>query len=345
MVANKSAEGVEPKLMPARDMLKALAPYRKSSTARSIWELVITVVPFIILWIAAWKALSVGYWLTLLLTIPTGGFLVRFFLIQHDCGHAAFFPSKKVNEWVGRILGVFTMTPYDNWRRSHAIHHASSGNLDERGVGDIDTMTVREYNNATPKRKFFYRLYRSPIVLFVIGPGYQFLLRNRFPFMFDDDKRKYWISVMGTNISIAVIVALVSSYTGFLAFISVQIPVVMVAASAGVWMFYVQHQFENTSWEGEEKWQMYEAAMMGSSHYDLPAPLRWLTANIGIHHVHHLASRIPYYNLSAVLRDFPELVNIRRLTLLESFSCIKLRLWDEDTRKLVTFDEAAALAV
>ena len=345
MVENNNVPATTPELMPARELLKALAPYRKASTAKSIWELAVTIIPFVILWILAWKALAISYWLTLLIAIPAGGFLVRFFLIQHDCGHAAFFVSKKTNEWVGRILGVFTMTPYDNWRRSHAIHHASSGNLDERGVGDIDTMTVREYNNATSKRKFFYRLYRSPIVLFVIGPSYQFLLRNRFPFMFDDDKKKYWLSVMGTNISIVIIVALVSFYTGFWAFIAVQLPIVMIAASIGVWMFYVQHQFENTSWEGEEKWQMYEAAMMGSSHYDLPAPLRWLTANIGIHHVHHLASRIPYYNLGAVLRDFPELANIRRLTLMQSFSCIKLRLWDEDRRKLVTFSEASTIGV
>lgn len=334
-MAEKASE-----LMPARDLLKALAPYRVPSTRHGIWELFVTIVPFVILWIAAWWALSVSVWLSLAICIPAGGFLVRFFLIQHDCGHGAFFKSKKVNDWIGRILGVFTMTPYDNWRRSHAIHHATSGNLDERGVGDIDTMTVREYQTATKKRRFFYRLYRSPFVLFVIGPSYQFLLRNRFPFMFDDNKRSYWTCVMGTNLSIIAVVAIVAYYTGVGSFIAVQLPITIVAASIGVWMFYVQHQFEHTSWEGEKNWVMYEAALEGSSHYDLPAPFRWMTANIGVHHIHHLASRVPFYRLHDVMKDFPELANIRRLTFLESLKCINLRLWDEDSKTMVSFADA-----
>ncbi len=344
MAIKDLADGDEPQLMPARDLLKALAPYRAPSSARGIWELSVTIMPFVVLWIAAWWALSFSYWLTLAISIPAGGFLVRFFLIQHDCGHGAFFRSKKVNDWIGRILGVFTMTPYDNWRRSHAIHHATSGNLDERGVGDIDIMTVREYRESSKKRQLLYRLYRSPFVLFVIGPSYQFLLRNRFPFMFDDNKKSYWISVMGTNISIAAVISIIAYFVGFGSFVAVQLPITIVAASIGVWMFYVQHQFERTSWEGEEKWEMYEAALKGSSHYDLPGPLRWMTANIGVHHIHHLASRIPFYRLHDVMRDYPELANIRRLTLWQSLSCIKLRLWDEDSKRMVTFAQARAIA-
>lgn len=332
-------------LLPARELLKALAPYREPSTRRGIWELAVTIVPFIGLWIAAWLALSVSYWLTLVISVLAGGFLVRFFLIQHDCGHGAFFRSRKVNNWIGRILGVFTMTPYDNWKRSHAIHHATSGNLDERGVGDIDTMTVREYYDATPARRFIYRLYRSPFVLFVIGPSYQFLLRNRFPFMFDNDKRSYFVSVMGTNVAIGLVIAFVAYFVGVGSFFAVQIPVTIVAASIGVWMFYVQHQFEHTSWEGEDKWVMYEAALKGSSHYDLPGPFRWMTANIGVHHIHHLASRIPFYRLHDVMRDFPELAGIRRLTFFQSLACIKLRLWDEEAKKMVSFADARAIAV
>ncbi|MCF6320674.1 MAG: fatty acid desaturase [Rhizobiaceae bacterium] len=343
MASNNKKAGKERELMSARDLLKALAPYRKPSGVRSIWELVVTIVPFIVLSVAAWMALSVSYWLTLAISLPAGGFLVRFFLIQHDCGHRAFFNSKKTNDWVGRILGVFTLTPYDNWRRSHAIHHATSGNLDERGVGDIDMLTVREYRAASKSRQFWYRVYRSPIVLFVIGPAYQFLLRNRAPLMFDNDKRRYYISVMGTNLAIAAIVATLIYYIGLGPFLAVHLPITMVAATIGVWMFYVQHQFENTLWDGEERWEMYEAALKGSSHYDLPAPLRWITANIGVHHVHHLASRIPYYRLQDVLRDFPELVDIRRLTLKQSLACINLRLWDEDSRKLVSFAEARSI--
>jgi omega-6 fatty acid desaturase (delta-12 desaturase) len=311
---------------------------------RSIWELVVTIVPFVVLWIGAWFALSVSYWLTLAISLVAAGFLVRFFLIQHDCGHGAFFSSKKTNDWVGRILGVFTLTPYDIWRRSHAIHHATSGNLDERGVGDIDMLTVREYRAASWGRRFGYRLYRSAPVLFLIGPAYQFLLRNRLPQMFNSKKRSYWISAMGTNLSIAIVVAIIAYFLGLGSFLAVQLPITIVAASIGVWMFYVQHQFENTSWDGADKWQMYEAALKGSSHYDLPAPFAWLTANIGVHHIHHLASRIPYYRLQDVLRDFPELADIRRLTFIQSLSCINLRLWDEDNNKLVSFSEAKAIA-
>ncbi len=344
MAGNKSTANTQRELMSARDLLKALAPYRTPSPFRSVWELMVTIVPFVILSIAAWMALSVSYWLTLAISLPAGGFLVRFFLIQHDCGHRAFFSSKKTNDWVGRILGVFTLTPYDNWRRSHAIHHATSGNLDERGVGDIDMLTVREYRASSKSRQFWYRVYRSPVILFIVGPAYQFLLRNRAPLMFDNDRRRYFISVMGTNLAIAAIAATLIYYIGLGPFFAVHLPITMVAASIGVWMFYVQHQFENTLWDGEERWEMYEAALKGSSHYDLPAPLRWITANIGVHHVHHLASRIPFYRLQDVLRDFPELVEIRRLTLKQSFSCINLRLWDEDNRKLVSFAEARTIS-
>jgi len=344
MSRTKSAVAEDRELLPAKDLLKALAPYRQPDFRKSIFELVVTIIPFVTFWIAAWVSLSISYWLTMMFSVIAGGFLVRFFLIQHDCGHGAFFRSKKTNDWVGRILGVVTLTPYDIWRRSHAIHHATSGNLDERGVGDIDTLTIAEYRALSAKGKFLYRLYRSPPVLFIIGPAYQFLLRNRLPLMFNSDKRDYWISAMGTNLSIVIVAAIFAYFMGLGAFLAVHLPITLVAASIGVWMFYVQHQFEDTFWEGEEKWQMYEAALKGSSHYDLPAPFRWLTANIGIHHIHHLASRIPYYRLQDVMRDFPELVDIRRLTFRQSLSCLNLRLWDEENRRLVSFAQAQAIA-
>ena len=345
MNGNEDAAYHRRELMPARELLKALAAYREPSSKRSIWELVATIVPFIGLWAAAWFAMSLSYWLTLAICIIAGGFLVRFFLIQHDCGHRAFFHSKNANDWMGRILGVITLTPYDIWRRSHAIHHSTSGNLDERGVGDIDILTVREYQASSRGRRLAYRLYRSAPVLFIIGPAYQFLLRNRLPQMFNSDKRSYWISAMGTNLSIAIVIVICAYFLGLGSFLAVHLPITIVAASIGVWMFYVQHQFENTMWEGAENWEMYEAALKGSSHYDLPAPLAWLTANIGVHHVHHLASRIPFYRLQDVLRDFPELVNIRRLTFMQSLACIKLRLWDEENKKLVSFSDAQAIPV
>ena len=330
-------------LMPARELLKALAPYREASATRSTIELIITGVPFALLWAAAWWSLSTSYWLTLALSIPAAGFLVRLFLIQHDCGHGAFFRQKKVNDWVGRILGVFTMTPYDDWRRSHAIHHASSGNLDERGIGDIDTKTVKEYRALSRRERALYRVYRHPLVLFGVGPAYQFLLRHRLPQYGVNTKNNRWISAMGTNATLAIVAGLMIYAVGFVPFLIIQLPITIMAASIGVWLFYVQHQFEQTSWEGESKWQLYESALKGSSHYDLPQPLRWMTANIGVHHIHHLASRIPFYHLPKVLRDYPELADIRRLTFVQSLSCLRLRLWDEEGKKLVTFAEARAL--
>ncbi len=332
-----SSTETDTKAVPARDWLKILAGYRKPDLKHSLFELVVSVAVFIALWVAAWMALSVSYLLTLLISIPAGAFLVRFFLIQHDCGHYAFFKSRRVNDWVGRILGVFTLTPYEVWRNDHAIHHATTGNLDKRGTGDIDTLTVREYEARSPGGRLAYRLYRHPIVMFGIGPAYNFLLRNRLPTGGRSASAKYWISAMGTNIATLALVGSIIYLVGAATFFMVQLPITIFAASIGVWMFYVQHQFEDTYWAENEEWNMPEAALLGSSYYDLPAPLSWLTGHIGVHHVHHLNSRIPYYRLPEVLRDHPALVSVRRLTLMESFACVKLRLWDENQNKMVPF--------
>lgn len=324
----------------ARDWLQVLARYREPDHARSILELAVTIAAFAALWVLAWAAMSVGYWLTLLLAIPAAGFLVRLFLIQHDCGHGAFFRKRAANDWVGRALGILTFTPYDVWRRSHAIHHASSGNLDQRGIGDIDTLTVREYLARSWWGRLGYRLYREPLVMFGIGPSYIFMLKHRLPFGFMRAGWRPWISAMATNLGIAVVSVAVIWLVGIDKFLMVQLPVVALAASLGVWLFYVQHQFEETVWAKSESWNQHEAALYGSSHYDLPQPLKWMSANIGIHHVHHLYSRIPFYRLPEVLRDHPELAGIHRLTLSESLACVKLKLWDEARQRLVTFREA-----
>jgi omega-6 fatty acid desaturase (delta-12 desaturase) len=333
----------EKSLLPTRELLKALAPYREPDHTRSTLELAITGCAFVLLWAAAWWALSISYWLTLAICVPAAAFNVRLFLIQHDCGHSAFFRRKDVNDWVGRILGVLTLTPYDYWRRSHAIHHATSGNLDKRGIGDIDVVTVKEYRALPRSGRILYRLYRHPIVMFIIGPAYQFLLRNRLPLVLAEADRRYWISTMGTNVSVGIVVGIMIYVVGLGPFLMVQLPVTLIASSIGVWLFYVQHQFEHTQWDKDEDWQIHDAALYGSSHYDLPGVLRWITANIGVHHVHHLSSRIPFYRLPQVLRDFPELSEVRRLTLFESFACLKLRLWDENQRRLVSLKEARAL--
>jgi omega-6 fatty acid desaturase (delta-12 desaturase) len=323
----------------ARDWLEVLSRYREPDPWRSALEILVTFAPLAGLWLLAWAALSVSYWLTLAFTVPAAIFLVRMFLIQHDCGHGTFFRRKRMNDWVGRVIGVFTLTPYDVWRRSHAIHHASSGNLDKRGVGDIDTLTVKEYRALSPLRRLLYRIYRSPFVLFGIGPSYLFLLQNRLPFGFMNDAG-YWLSAMATNAAIALFAALMIWVFGVKPFLAVHLPIVMLASSIGVWLFYIQHQFEDTSWDHEPGWNVHDAALQGSSYYALPQPLRWLTANIGVHHVHHLYSRIPYYRLGQVLRDHPELQQVKRITLRESLSCTRLKLWDEKRRRLVSFREA-----
>ena len=317
--------------------MEILAPYRRPSNARGIMEIGITLVPLVVLWVLIWLTLDIGYWLALLLAVPAAGFMVRLFMIQHDCGHGGFFRHRLMNDWVGRVLGVLTVTPYDFWRRTHALHHASSGNLDRRGFGDVDTLTVREYQALSLWGRLRYRLYRHPAIMFGIGPTYLFVLRNRLPLGLMREGWTPWLSTMATNFAIAAVVATLIWFMGIGAFLLVHMPVMLLAASIGVWLFYVQHQFEHTFWDENPQWDRHEAALHGSSHYDLPGVLRWFTANIGMHHVHHLSSGIPYYRLPQALRDHPELRSVSRLTLLQSFGCVRLVLWDETQRRLVSF--------
>lgn len=327
---------------------ETLARYRAPSDGRAVVEVAITAVPFGVLWILAWLALGVGYWLCLMIAVPAAGFLVRLFMIQHDCGHGAFFRRRAANDWLGRVIGVLTLTPYDFWRHTHAVHHATSGNLDRRGMGDVRTLTVREYRALSPWRRVLYRLYRHPAVTFGLGPTYLFLLQHRLPVGLMRRGRAPWISVMSTNVAIAVLAAVAVWFGGLQPFLLVHLPIALLASSIGVWLFYVQHQFENTAWDADSRWNVHEAALHGSSHYDLPGVLRWFTANIGVHHVHHLCSRIPYYRIPQVLHDHPEIAAVGRLTLCESLRCVRLVLWDEQRRRLISFrqlrDETALVA-
>ncbi|MGB8811973.1 MAG: fatty acid desaturase [Paracoccaceae bacterium] len=327
----------------ARDWVQVLAKYRDPSTFRSLIEIAVTMGPFLGIWALAYWALSYSVLITLALTVVNGLFLVRLFAIQHDCGHSAFFHQRGVSDWVGRALGVLTLTPYDVWKRAHSIHHSSHGNLDRRGMGDIDTITVAEYNMRTAWGRFKYRLYRNPVVLFGLGPSYIFFIDNRLPFGFFKSGWRYWVSAMGTNAGILFILTVLYYFGGWQPILLIWLPTVLVAASAGVWLFYVQHQFELTNWDHEENWQLHDAALNGSSHYVMPQPLQWLTANIGVHHVHHLYSRIPFYRLPEVLRDFPPLAKAQRMTMRESFANAKLHLWDEKSRRLMSFAQARAL--
>jgi omega-6 fatty acid desaturase (delta-12 desaturase) len=325
-----------------RALPQLLARYREPDSARGVFELVITAVPFLIIWALIQNALDHGHWLGLLLEVPAAGLLVRLFMIQHDCGHGSFFRSRVANDWVGRAIGVVTLTPYDYWRHNHARHHASSGNLDHRGLGDIDTMTVREFLAQSRWRRMRYRLYRHPMVMFGVGPTYLFILKHRLPVGMMRGGWKPWLSTMGTNIGIAVLVAAVIRLVGYGPFLLVHLPIIVLAASIGVWLFYVQHQFEDTYWSHDKDWSFHEAALHGSSHYHLPVVLRWFTANIGIHHIHHLSSRIPCYRLPDVLRDHPQLAGVGRMTLLQSLRSVPLVLWDEERLQLVSFGEVRA---
>lgn len=324
----------------ARQLFRAVAPYAKPHTARSIWEILVTAIPFLLLWALTWVAFSRGSWLGVVPAVLAGGFLLRLFLIQHDCGHGALFHRRRTNDCVGRAVSVLTLTPYDFWRRSHALHHATSGNLSKRGTGDVDTLTVNEYRDKNRAQRIFYRLYRSPLVLLGIGPAFLFLLQHRLPVGFMRSGWRPWASALGTNAAIGTLAAIMIWQIGLWPFLAVHLPITLIAASAGVWLFYVQHQFEHTSWDEQEEWSFHKAAIYGSSHYDLPPILRWFTANIGMHHLHHLSSRIPFYRLPEALRAHPELSGVSRLTLKESLRTLRLTLWDQQARRLVPFSHA-----
>jgi len=320
---------------------RKLAPYREPRTGRSLFEIAVTAVPLAAIWVLAWAAHARGlWWAALLLTLPAAGFLVRLFMIQHDCGHGSFFREKRANDWVGRIIGVLTLTPYEYWRQTHAIHHATSGNLDRRSLGVIETLTVEEYRAKSPLGRFGYRLYRHPLVMFGLGPAFVFFLMQRLPIGLMRQGWRPWASVLGNSAAIVVGLGALIWLFGPAPVLVINIVTMLLAATIGVWLFYIQHQFEGASWVRNGEWNRDAAALTGSSHYDLPPVLRWFTANIGVHHVHHLSSRIPFYQLPRVLKDHPELRPMSRVGMWESFRCARLALWDEAERRLVSFREA-----
>jgi omega-6 fatty acid desaturase (delta-12 desaturase) len=332
----------EPPIHPIdpRDWPKELAPYRQAMPRRALAELAVTAAPFVSLWLAMWLSLGQGYWLTLLLAVPAAGFLVRLFVIQHDCGHGSFFRGRRANDRLGRVIGVLTLTPYAHWRQQHALHHGSSGNLDRRGKGDVETLTVREYRDLPRWRRIGYRLFRHPLVILGLGPIFVFVCRHRLPENPLRANAQAWGDVMATNLAVAVALTFLAVLLGARELLLVQLPITWLASTMGVWLFFVQHQFEHTYWERDAGWALHTGGLHGSSLLDLPPVLRWFTANIGIHHVHHLSARIPSYRLGEVLRDHPELRGTNRLTLRHSLQCFRLALWDEDAKRLVSFREA-----
>jgi omega-6 fatty acid desaturase (delta-12 desaturase) len=309
--------------------------FQQPSTPRAVWQMVNTLVPYAALWFLMHLALSVSWWLTIPLVILAGAFLVRVFIIFHDCGHGSFFKSRTANDVIGFICGVLTFTPYYHWRWEHSIHHASAGDLEKRGVGDVWTMTVQEYLDASRWKRFSYRLSRNPVILFLIAPTFLFIGRQRFASP-KASSRERW-SVHWMNLALAAMAVALSWVFGIKAYVLLQLGVLAVAGAAGVWLFYVQHQFEDVYWEHGENWDFVAAALKGSSYYKLPRVLQWFSGNIGFHHIHHLSARIPNYNLERCHQSHPMFREVKPITLLGSLKTLNLRLWDEDLKKLVGY--------
>jgi omega-6 fatty acid desaturase (delta-12 desaturase) len=323
---------------------RRLAPYARAQDGRAWFQLLSTTALFALNWYLMLRSLAGPYWVTLLLALPAAGFSIRMFIFQHDCGHGSFFQSMRLNHAVGRVLGVLTLMPYWYWRRTHAIHHATSGDLDHRSFGDVEVWTVDEYLGKSRWGRLGYRLYRNPFILIGLGPAYQFLLKHRFPYDIPRAWKREWLSVMGTNLALAAIVVVAWQTIGLAALLKVQLPITLVSGSLGIWLFYIQHQFEDTYWRENPEWEFHRAGIEGSSYYDLPRVLHWFTGNIGYHHIHHLASRIPNYRLAECFREVPELAHVTRLTILGSLRCARLHLWDEQGRRLVSFRQLRRLA-
>ena len=309
--------------------------YQNPDLKRSLWQIANSLIPYVILWFLMVFSLRVSYWLTLALAIPAAGFMVRIFIIFHDCGHGSFFKSQRLNDAIGTLTGIITFTPYYNWRHNHAIHHATTGDLDRRGVGDVYTMTVMEYVAASHWKRLSYRVLRNPLVMFTIGPLLVFLIVNRFSFGAAGKRERN--SVYWTNLALLVIVILAGFTIGLKDYLLIQLPILAIGTSIGVWLFYVQHQFEGVYWARHDQWDFYLAGYKGSSFYRLPRVLQWFTGNIGFHHIHHLNPRIPNYFLQKCHEENSLFREVEPLSILSSLKSLKFRLWDEDRNMLVGF--------
>ena len=312
-----------------------VSKYAYPETWRSLWQIANSLVPFLLMWYVMYRSLEVGYWLTLLLAVPTAGFMVRCFIIFHDCCHGSFFRSIKANDRLGLVLGVLVLTPYYEWKHDHAIHHATAGDLDRRGIGDVYTMTVEEYLAAPWYKKVGYRIMRNPLILFTVGATIVFAVTHRF-WRPGAGKRER-SSVIWTDLAIAAVVGWLVLEIGWAAFLMVELPVLLIACGAGVWLFYVQHNFDPTYWERHQNWDFFNAGMDGSSFYKLPKVLQWFTGNIGFHHIHHLSPRIPNYKLEKCHNENP-VFQIEPLTIRKSMRSLFFRLWDEREKMLVGWE-------
>jgi omega-6 fatty acid desaturase (delta-12 desaturase) len=332
------AETVSTERRAAAEWKSVVARYQQPAIARSMLQVATTMLPLAGMLYVMYRSLSVSYWITLLLALPTAGLLVRTFIIMHDCAHGSFSPWRRVNEVVGFITGAMTMTAFTQWRRAHALHHASSGDLARRGNGDVDTLTVREFRSRTRWQRFQYRLVRHPAILFGIGPIH-FIITNRIPPKGSLTTDRQASGVWTTNLAILLAVVAMSLWIGWRAVFLVYFPAMYIAAAVGIWLFYVQHQFEDTYWKDHAEWDYATAAIHGSSYFKLPVVLQWFTGNIGLHHVHHLGPRIPNYNLQRCHDENALFHDVTVLTIRESLKTLRLALWDEEQGRLVGFRE------
>ena len=325
---------------PSDSWRRALAPYARASVDRGLLDLATSVVPFLLLMAAMVALVPVAYPLALVLAIPAAAFQLRTFIVFHDCAHGSFLPSRRANQWLGRALGVTVWTPFGAWRHSHAMHHASAGDLDRRGDGDVRTMTVAEYRAAAWHARLGYRLFRHPAVMFTLGPLYAMVLKPRLPSW--SGRRRIRDSVLLNDLALALVAAAFCLLFGWQTLLLVQLPMVVLTGGAGVWLFFVQHQFEDAYWESGDRWSYADAALRGSSYLKLPQPLQFFSGNIGLHHVHHLSARIPNYNLQAAHDDNEVFRSVPVLTLRQGIRATRLKLWDEGANRLVTFAQARA---
>jgi omega-6 fatty acid desaturase (delta-12 desaturase) len=322
---------------PARVALPNLDAYARPDVWRTVFALATSVVPFVALWVLMYAALQVSYLLVLALAIPTAGFLMRSYILFHDCAHGSLLPGRRANEWLGSVIAVMVFTPFARWRHDHRVHHATAGDLDRRGVGDVPTLTVAEYQARSWRARLGYRLFRNPLVMFGVGPIYGMLVMPRWAARSASSRIQR--SVWRTNLALVLGVGALCWLVGWREFLLVQSPLVVLAGGTGIWLFYVQHQFEDTYWERPQNWTYTDAALRGSSFLRLPRILQFFTGSIGLHHIHHLNPRIPSYNLQRAQDECEIFQSVPRLSLLDGIRAVRLKLWDEKAARLVTWAE------